>query len=360
MKALIVIGTRPNFIKVTRFKEVARSFHNLVVEIVHTGQHYDNKMAKVFFEQFGLLPDHVLTLKGKTASSQMGNMITGLSEKVAEIKPDYILVPGDVNSTLAGALVANRERIRLGHLESGLRSFDRTMPEEINRILVDEIANDYFVTEESGLRNLDKEGLSTKDSGTTTSLVGNTMIDTLAKFEPQIRNSGILNQYALEDKGYVLMTMHRPATVDNLEGLNFLLGLLKKVCLRSTVVLPMHPRTRARIASFNLTSEFEKLKNLLILEPLDYFAFQRLILGAKAILTDSGGIQEESTFRQVPCITLRPNTERPITCDLGTNQLIGLDEQAILHALENPKRGIIPPFWDGHSTERVLQKIVQN
>lgn len=360
MKALIVIGTRPNFIKVTRFKEVARSFDNLDVEIVHTGQHYDNKMANVFFEQFGLLPDHVLTLKGNTASSQMGNMILGLSERVAEIKPDYILVPGDVNSTLAGALVANREGIRLGHLESGLRSFDRTMPEEVNRILVDEIASDYFVTEESGLKNLEREGLSTKDSGTTTSLVGNTMIDTLVKYDPQIRNSDILNQYGLKDKGYILMTMHRPATVDNLEGLKFLLGLLKKVCLSSAVVLPMHPRTRARIASFNLTSEFEKLQNLLILEPLDYFAFQRLILGAKAILTDSGGIQEESTFRQVPCITLRPNTERPITCDLGSNQLIGLDEEAILHALENPKRGTIPPLWDGKSTERVLQQIISS
>ena len=359
MRVLIVIGTRPNFIKVTRFKEVARSFDNLDVEIVHTGQHYDNKMANVFFEQFGLLPDHVLTLKGNSASSQMGNMILGLSEKVTEIKPDYILVPGDVNSTLAGALVANREGIRLGHLESGLRSFDRTMPEEVNRILVDEVANDYFVTEESGLKNLEQEGLNTKDSGTTTSLVGNTMIDTLVKFDPQIRRSDILNQYGLKDKGYILMTMHRPATVDNIEGLNFLLGLLKKVCLSSTVVLPMHPRTRARIASFNLTSEFVKLKNLLILEPLDYFAFQRLILGAKAILTDSGGIQEESTFRQVPCITLRPNTERPITCDLGSNQLIGLDEGAILHALGNPKQGIIPPMWDGKSTERVLQKIVQ-
>lgn len=360
MKVLIVIGTRPNFIKVTRFKEVARSFNNLDVEIVHTGQHYDNKMANVFFEQFGLLPDHVLTLKGQSPSSQMAHMIQGLAQKVSEVKPDYILVPGDVNSTLAGALVANREGIRLGHLESGLRSFDRTMPEEINRILVDEISNDYFVTEESGIKNLEQEGLSQKEMGTTTTLVGNTMIDTLVKFEDQIKNSEILKQRALLEKQYILMTMHRPATVDNLKGLNFLLELLQKLCSRSTVVLPMHPRTRSRIAEFNLTAEFDKLKNLLILEPLDYFAFQRLILGAKAILTDSGGIQEESTFRQVPCITLRPNTERPITCGLGTNQLIGLDEQAILHALEHPKQGTIPPMWDGRSTERVLQRIISS
>lgn len=358
MKILIVIGTRPNFIKVTRFKEVASSFYNLDIEIVHTGQHYDQKMANVFFEQFGLLPDHVLKLKGQFASSQMANMIQGLSQRVSEVKPDYILVPGDVNSTLAGALVANREGIRLGHLESGLRSFDRTMPEEVNRILVDQMADDYFVTEESGLKNLDLEGLSRKDPVTTTTLVGNTMIDTLVKFDDHIKRSDILKRHGLTDEQFILMTMHRPATVDNADGLKFLQSLLEKVSSRYPVVLPMHPRTRARIASFNLTSEFNALKNLLILDPLDYFAFQRLVLGAKTILTDSGGIQEESTFRQVPCITLRPNTERPVTCDMGTNQLIGLDEQAIIHALENPKSGKIPPMWDGKSTERVLQQIL--
>ena len=359
MKVLIVIGTRPNFIKVTRFKELARSMDAMDVEIVHTGQHYDNKMAEVFFEQFGLTPDHVLTLRGQSPSSQMANMIQGLSQKVSEIKPDYILVPGDVNSTLAGALVANREGIRLGHLESGLRSFDRTMPEEVNRILVDQMAQDYFVTEESGLKNLNMEGLSEKDMQTTTTLVGNTMIDALVKFDSEIKRSEVMRQHGLKDQQFILMTMHRPATVDYPEGLKFLLSLLKKVSSSSPVVLPMHPRTRARIASFDLSSEFESLKNLLILDPLDYFSFQRLVLGAKAILTDSGGIQEESTFRQVPCITLRPNTERPVTCDLGTNQLIGLNEQAILEALESPKTGVIPPMWDGRSSERVLQQILK-
>ena len=358
MKILIVIGTRPNFIKVTRFKQIARSFDNLTIEIVHTGQHYDDKMANVFFEQFGLLPDHVLTLKGGTPSSQMANMIKGLSDKVTEIKPDYILVPGDVNSTLAGALVANREGIRLGHLESGLRSYDRGMPEEVNRILVDQMAHDYFVTEESGLRNLNKEGLSEKSLETTTSLVGNTMIDTLVEYDGQIRDSDILKLHRLEEKNYILMTMHRPATVDNAQGLQFLLDVLEKATTNHTVVLPMHPRTQNQIKAFGLTSKFASLKRLMILDPLGYFAFQRLVLGATAILTDSGGIQEESTFRQIPCVTLRPNTERPITCDLGTNQLVGLDQDAILSALEHPKHGQIPPLWDGKSTERVIEHLL--
>ena len=357
MKVLIVVGTRPNFIKVTRFKKVARSLDNLDIEIVHTGQHYDHKMANVFFEQFGLKPDHFLNLKGTSASAQMANMISGLSEKVATLKPDYILVPGDVNSTLAGALVANRDNIRLGHLESGLRSFDRGMPEEVNRILVDQLADDYFVTEDSGIQNLTKEGLSDKSETTTISLVGNTMIDTLVEFDDSIKSSNILAQHHLTEGQYALMTMHRPATVDNIVGLQFLLDLLQEISAKQQVVLPMHPRTRARVESFGLKTAFEALKNVLILDPLDYFAFQRLILGAKVILTDSGGIQEESTFRQVPCITLRPNTERPVTCELGTNQLIGLNHEAILYALEHPKSGVIPPNWDGKSTERVLTQI---
>jgi UDP-N-acetylglucosamine 2-epimerase (non-hydrolysing) len=221
------------------------------------------------------------------------------------------------------------------------------------------MAHDYFVTEESGIKNLQIEGLSAKDDRTTTTLVGNTMIDSLVKFDQQIKGSEVMSKHGLEDDKFILMTMHRPATVDNADGLNFLLNLLKKVSSDSKVVLPMHPRTRARIASFNLTDEFDAIKNLLILDPLGYFAFQRLVLGAKAILTDSGGIQEESTFRQVPCITLRPNTERPVTCDLGTNQLVGLNEDAILNALAKPKTGTVPPMWDGASTERVLHQILK-
>lgn len=358
MKILVVIGTRPNFIKVTRFKEVAKSFQNLEIEIVHTGQHYDKKMASIFFEQFGLIPDHILEMRGNTPSSQMAHMIQGLSSKVTEIMPDYMLVPGDVNSTLAGGLVANREGIRLGHLEAGLRSFDRTMPEEVNRILVDQMANDYFVTEESGIQNLQREGLNSKDGDTTTSLVGNTMIDSLVKYDPQIKSSNIMHLHGLDEGNYILMTMHRPATVDNTDGLNFLIDLLKEVCSQHTVVLPLHPRTKGKIDQFQLTAKFHSIPNLKLLPPLDYFSFQRLVQGSRAILTDSGGIQEESTFRQIPCITLRPNTERPVTCDVGTNQLIGLNLEAIIRALYNPKQGKIPPLWDGYSTERVIQQIL--
>ena len=357
MKVLIIVGTRPNFIKVTRFRKVSQSFDNLDIEILHTGQHYDRKMAHVFFEQFGLMPDYFLTLSGSTPSGQMGNMLNGISQKIVEIKPDYILVPGDVNSTLAGALAANRDGIRLGHLESGLRSFDRTMPEEINRILVDQITNDFFVTEQSGLDNLAKEGLS-DNLGTSTNLVGNTMIDTLVEFSAEIEKSQILTKHRLADQSYVLMTMHRPATVDNISGLKFLSRLLKKIAASQKVIWPIHPRTLNNLHFFNLKSEFESISNLVMCDPLDYFSFQRLIKGARTILTDSGGIQEESTFCQVPCITLRPNTERPVTCEIGTNQLIGLEEELILDALKRPKAGDIPPLWDGHTTERVI-KIMQ-
>lgn len=360
MKVLIVIGTRPNFIKVTQFKKVAKEYGNLSIEILHTGQHYDNKMASVFFEQFGLTPDHYLKLEGNTASEQFANMVLRLSLSVAKIKPDYILVPGDVNSTLAGAIVANREGIRLGHLESGLRSFDRSMPEEVNRILVDQMADDYFVTEKSGMENLSKEGLDSKSKNTETFFVGNTMIDTLVAFKHEIENAPILHSMGLTDGAYILMTMHRPATVDNFEGLNFLLNLLRKITANERVILPMHPRTKSKLEAFNLKGEFEQLKNLNICEPLDYFSFQRLVKGAKAILTDSGGIQEESTFCGVPCITLRPNTERPITCEVGTNQLVGLNQDSILHALEVPKSGEIPELWDGLTTQRVIESLVKS
>ena len=350
MKILISVGTRPNFIKITRFKGVAKTL-GLSVEIVHTGQHYDQNMANVFFDQFDLRPDHVIQLKEKGPAGQIGEMIVELSKLAASSKPDVLLTPGDVNSTLAAGIAANKLGIPLAHLESGLRSNDRTMPEEINRILVDEISDYLFVTEPSGLRNLENVGVP----ASRIHYVGNTMIDTLVAFENQIAASTILESYKIQPKGFVLMTMHRPATVDNAEGLQLIIDLIRSVT-PIKVVFPVHPRTLGKFEYHNLKHSLLELSNVVLSEPMGYFDFQKLVAESRYILTDSGGIQEESTFKQVPCITIRPNTERPVTCDIGTNQLVGSNLDLILEAIKtiDITNSKIPDFWDGFATERVL------
>jgi len=355
-KILIVIGTRPNFIKVTQFKERARAYSNLEIKIVHTGQHYDAKMADVFFEQFELTPDYFLNISGKTANTQMSEIMVGIEKTAKEFLPDLIMVVGDVNSTLAAAITANKLNIKLAHLESGLRSYDRSMPEEINRLLTDEITDYFFVTEQSGWDNLIKEGKKKEQIF----FVGNTMIDTMVAFEQKIDDSGILNELKLKKENFVLVTIHRPATVDVKEELRKLMNLIEIVSEKWKIVFPVHPRTVNNFKKFNLYDQFLKTKNICVIEPLDYFGFQKLIKDCKFILTDSGGIQEESTFRGKPCITLRPNTERPSTTKEGTNTLVPFDlksiQKIILEIESNTyKKGTVPEKWDGRSTERILK-----
>ncbi len=360
-KILIVIGTRPNFIKVTQFKKEALKYTSLDLKIVHTGQHYSSKMADVFFEQFDLVPDFFLNITQDSAIHQMAQIMTKLEELIlTSYSPNLIIVVGDVNSTLSAALVANKLNIKLAHLESGLRSFDRLMPEEHNRVLTDVITDFYFVTEQSGIDNLLKEGQN-KDS---VYFVGNTMIDTLVNFRTKIESSLILKELSLSPNDYVLMTMHRPATVDETSGLLKLTELIEEITKHHKVVFPVHPRTLKNLEKSGLLERFETNKNIISIEPLDYFAFQQLILNCKFILTDSGGIQEESTFLGVPCLTLRPNTERPITCSIGTNTLIPFDleiikEQMSLIEKNQYKKGEIPELWDGKSTERIVNIISQ-
>ena len=353
MNILLSVGTRPNFIKITQFRKAALEF-GANISIVHTGQHYDKFMSGVFFDQFQLHPDHFLALNSKSPSSQVGEMIMKLSDLIEATKPDYLIVPGDVNSTLAAGIAANKIGIPLGHLESGLRSLDRSMPEEINRLLVDEISNDFFVTEQSGLDNLKREG----KPDSSVHFVGNTMIDTLVAYGPQIEKSEVLEDCNVEKGKFVLMTMHRPSNVDNKKGLLFIIDLIKDLAKDNKVVFPIHPRSKKRFEEFNLWNELERIKPLKLTGPMDYFGFQKLVKYAAYILTDSGGIQEESTFRQVPCLTIRENTERPITCEIGTNQLVEADKEVILHAMSNPKSGDIPPLWDGKATWRVLEKLI--
>lgn len=356
-KILIVIGTRPNFIKVTQFKKEAEKFPELNVKMVHTGQHFDEKMADVFFRQFDLQPDFFLNISPASPNSQMAEIMLKLEELIkSSYKPDMIIVVGDVNSTLAAAITANKMEIKLAHLESGLRSYDRTMPEEFNRILTDELTDEFFVTEPSGMKSLIAEG---KDESQL-HFVGNTMIDTLVAFTPQIDQSGVLDDLGLTSKTFVLMTMHRPATVDSNEGLQKLVELIEHVTKRYAIVFPIHPRTLKKLDEFGLKNRMMNCPGLKLTDPLDYFAFQKLIKHSKFILTDSGGIQEESTFVKVPCLTLRPNTERPVTVTEGTNTLVPFDLGKILEKVEQIengtyKKGQIPQHWDGHSTGRILK-----
>jgi UDP-N-acetylglucosamine 2-epimerase (non-hydrolysing) len=356
MNVLIVIGTRPNFIKVTQFRSVAALYPNIDLKFVHTGQHYDGKMADIFFQQFNLIPDFFLNVPAGNPMEQMTEIKVRLEKIIFEFYPDLMIVVGDVNSTLAAAQTATKLGIRLAHVESGLRSFDDSMPEEYNRIQTDGMADFHFVTEQAGLDNLANEGK--KESGIF--FVGNTMIDTMVAFSSQIDASFILDAMNLRDKNYVLMTMHRPATVDNEEGLTKLLTLLDEITQQYDVVFPIHPRTINKLKMFGLEDRLKKNPRIKITEPLDYFAFQKLIKCCKFILTDSGGIQEESTFLQVPCLTLRPNTERPITVTLGSNELLPFDIQFIREKIKDIesgkfKKGNVPPLWDGKATDRILK-----
>jgi len=359
-KILIVVGTRPNFVKITQFKRIiAEKYKNeLEAVILHTGQHYDNNMSDVFFQQFGLVPDYFLGIPQVSANTQMAEIMIRLEKILIEYKPDLVIVPGDVNSTLAASVTANKMNIKLAHLESGLRSCDRAMPEEHNRIVADHLADLLLVTEDSGLENLAKENIPTERI----LFVGNTMIDTMVYFEPQIQQTDIMNKLAVKKNEFVLMTMHRPATVDFKEGLSKLLELITHLSEKYKIIFPVHPRTVKMMQQHGLYNDYIANKRIILTDPMDYFAFHNLIANAKLIITDSGGIQEESTFRRIPCITLRNNTERPSTITIGTNTLLPFDLDLILKTIGEIesgtyKKGDIPPMWDGKSTERILEHL---
>lgn len=356
---MVVVGTRPNFIKVTRFKaEAAR--RGMEVQLVHTGQHYDDKMSTVFFDQFGLRPDRFLGIPHAGPAAQMGHIMIALQDAATAWGPELMVVPGDVNSTLAGALVANKMGIPLAHLESGLRSGDMGMPEEINRILTDRITDHFFVTEQSGIDHLLAEGRPAKDIH----FVGNTMIDTLVAYDAEVQVSTILEDLGLHAGHHVLMTIHRPATVDDPVELAKLADLIDFVAREHMVVFPVHPRTTAKLEAAGLMPRLQAVKHLVMTGPMDYFNFQKLVATCAFVITDSGGIQEETTFRRVPCLTLRPNTERPVTVDMGSNRLIDFDLPALQAAVGEivegrAKRGEVPPLWDGHATERVFDVLAR-
>ena len=299
-------------------------------------------------------PDIYLDATGSTQIEMMADVMVKFEKELKIYLPDIVLVPGDVNSSLVCALVASRNGIKVGHIESGLRSFDRAMPEEINRILIDDLSDLFFVTEQSGMDHLSKEGKAKNKIH----FVGNTMIDSLVEFKSAIDKSLILKDLKFPNI-YGLMTFHRPSNVDRKETLIELLYTIEKCCNSLTMVLPLHPRTKKSLIKHNLWDKFKSIKNLIFTESLGYLDFMKLVSNSKIVITDSGGIQEETTFLQIPCITVRENTERPITISLGNNELIQLNGELIskrmIEKLNNTEKGEIPPLWDGHATERILE-----
>lgn len=359
MKVLTCVGTRPNFIKITRLKECFEVFSEVEFKLLHTGQHFDKNMSEVFFDQLKIpKPNYYLNASGKTQIEVIADIMVKFEAVISEWRPDWVLVPGDVNSSLACALVATRNGIKVAHIESGLRSFDRTMPEEINRILIDDLSDLFLVTEQSGLDNLLAEGKSESKIVFT----GNTMIDSLVKFTPQIDSSEILKKLNIQKDNFALMTFHRPGNVDEPQSLKILLNIVRKVAEIMKVVFPVHPRTIKNAEKFGL-SELLQHSNIAITEPMGYIDFLAATKNSKLIVTDSGGVQEETTFLQIPCLTVRPNTERPITITEGTNQLVTLNEQIMIEKIDviiegKSKTGTIPKYWDGKASERLVEGVL--
>tara|TARA_B100000795_G_scaffold253136_1_gene223150 strand:- start:1659 stop:2753 length:1095 start_codon:yes stop_codon:yes gene_type:complete len=357
-KVLVVVGTRPNLIKITKFKECFDKHPDLDLKILHAGQHYDYQMSEIFFEQLGIpKPDCIFKLESPTAVGKIAEMMVKFEEFVMELQPDLVLVPGDVNSSMACGVAASRLGFKVGHIESGLRSFDRTMPEEINRLIIDELSDLFFVTEPSGVKNLGNEK---KDKGNV-HFVGNTMIDSLVQFQPVFEKSDILEKLNVSKKEYFVFTFHRPGNVDDIEKLKELVSVIKGISAQNKVVFPVHPRTRKNLADNGLLDALQN-ENIVITEPVGYIDFMKLIGNSIGVITDSGGIQEETTFMQVPCLTIRPNTERPITHEIGTNTLLPLDQTQILEYVEQIsdgtyKKGEIPENWDGNATDRIVEVI---
>jgi len=319
---------------------------------VHTGQHYDFNMSDVFFQQLGTgAPDIDLRVGSGSHAKQTAEVMVRFESVVLERRPDLVLVYGDVNSTVAAALVCAKLAVRVGHVEAGLRSFDRLMPEEINRLVTDQLADLLFTPSEDGNRNLDREGIPREK----VHLVGNVMIDTLVRMLPVCQT----HLPADVPSRFALVTLHRPSNVDDLDWLKSLLQTLEHIGSDLTILFPVHPRTRQRMKDIGLNGSTSRLR---LMEPQPYLAFLGLQQRAAVVITDSGGIQEETTYLQVPCLTVRENTERPITVEMGTNVLVGRDSERIRKELERiltgqTKRGQVPPLWDGHAAERIAEII---
>ncbi|MEJ7691776.1 UDP-N-acetylglucosamine 2-epimerase (non-hydrolyzing) [Daejeonella sp.] len=360
MKITIVAGARPNFMKIApiihAIKGAQKDGKDIHFRLVHTGQHYDKKMSGDFFEELSIPePDANLEAGGGTQAEQTAAIMVRFEQELLQNPTDLVLVVGDVTSTMACAISARKLHIEVAHVEAGIRSGDLSMPEEINRLVTDSITNYFFTTTESAGENLVKSGISQKSIF----FVGNTMIDTLKAQESRFVKPSFWNTYNLEPDEYFVITLHRPSNVDNEFQLGELIAVMEQNANELPVIFPVHPRTKDRLKSFGI-----KINNIKLVDPMSYLEFNYLVKHAKGVITDSGGITEETTVMGVPCMTLRSTTERPETCTIGTNELLGTHPEALKAALKTLlsgswKDGSIPPLWDGKAAERIVDVLLK-
>jgi len=357
-KVISVVGARPNFMKVAPIHKAFQKYSDKIDHLIcHTGQHYDEKMSKIFFEELKLPePNFYLGVGSGTHAEQTGKVMIEFEKILLKEKPDLVLVVGDVNSTIACSLTAAKLHIKSVHVEAGLRSFDREMPEEVNRVLTDSISELLFVTEKSGVANLKNEGVK----GEKIFFVGNVMIDNLVHHLEQTDHLPTLDEFNVEPGNFILVTMHRPSNVDSDSQLEKIVHMLNSIADKRKIIFPIHPRTRKNLESKKLLNSLND--NVVLTEPIGYMDFLCLLRNAELIITDSGGIQEESTYLGVQCITTRKSTERPVTVEIGTNHLVGDNfKKAGQLAIEilngNKKSGLVPELWDGKASDRIVDII---
>ncbi|MEL7834108.1 non-hydrolyzing UDP-N-acetylglucosamine 2-epimerase [Fodinibius sp. Rm-B-1B1-1] len=364
MKIINVASARPNFMKVAPLLEEYKNHQEVEAQLLHTGQHYDYEMSKIFFDELGIpKPDFHLGVGSGSHAEQTAKVMTEFEKVLEKEQPDWVVVVGDVNPTMACTIVANKMGIKVAHVEAGLRSYDRDMPEEINRVLTDSIADLLLTPSIDGNMNLIKEGIPEEKIR----FVGNIMIDTLFNMRKRSDESTILGDLGISEKGYVLVTLHRPSNVDQKKTLSNFVDILEETSKELPLVWPVHPRSKSNAEKFGLWDELQAIDNLHLLEPVGYLDNVNLMNNARLVLTDSGGIQEETTALGVPCLTARENTERPITITEGTNTLVGTDPEVILdHITKHLQNGVAgdkdlpkPLYWDGNTAKRIVKVILE-